>query len=97
MVIGSAIATYHIPMAQSLKAKRGVVKSLIARVRGRFDISIAEVGDQNLWQRATLGIAYVSADARHADEVIGKVGDFLAGASPDAELIGIETELVHVF
>jgi uncharacterized protein YlxP (DUF503 family) len=97
MVIGSALATYHLPNAHSLKEKRGVVRSLIARVRGRFDVAIAEVEDQNLWQRATIGIAYVSSSSRHADEVIGKVGDFLAGASPEAELIAIETELVHVF
>ncbi len=97
MVIASAIVSYHIPNAQSLKAKRGIVKSLIARVRARFDVAIAEVDDQDLWQRATLGIAYVSSDARHADEVLGKVGDFLAGASPEAELLDIETELIHVF
>lgn len=97
MVIGTALASYHLPNVHSLKEKRGVVRSLIARVRARFDISIAEVEEQNLWQRATLGIAYVTSDTRHADEVIGKVGDFLAGASPEAELLGIETEIVHVF
>jgi len=97
MVIGTALVRYHLPNARSLKEKRGVVKSLIARVRSRFDVSIAEVEDQNLWQRATLGVAYVTSDSRHADEVIGKVGDFLAAASPDAELLEIETELVHVY
>ena len=97
MVIGTARVQYHLPFAHSLKEKRGIVKSMIARIRGRFDVSIAEVDHHNLWQRTALGIAYVTNDVRHADEVINKIGDMLPGLSPDAEFLDIETEVIHAF
>src|SRR5439155_350184 len=61
----------------SLKAKRHVLKGLKERVRARFEVSVAEVDHQDVWQRATLAVAYVSADARHANEVVSKAMDFI--------------------
>ena len=46
-------------------------------MRARFEVSVAEVAHQNTWQRATLAVAYVSADARHANEVVSKAMDFI--------------------
>jgi len=66
----------HLPDVDSLKGKRHVLKGLKERVRARFEVSVAEVDHQDMWQRATLALAYVSADARHANEVVSKALDF---------------------
>ena len=67
----------HLPDVASLKDKRHVLKGLKEKVRARFEVSVAEVAHQNTWQRATLAVAYVSADARHANEVVSKAMDFI--------------------
>lgn len=67
----------HLPDVGSLKGKRHVLKGLKAKVRARFEVSVAEVDHQDSWQRATLAVAYVSADARHANEVVSKAMDFI--------------------
>jgi uncharacterized protein YlxP (DUF503 family) len=67
----------HLPDVGSLKGKRRVLKGLKEKVRRRFEISVAEVDHQDVWQRATLGLACVSADSRHANEVISKAIDFI--------------------
>ena len=67
----------HLPDIGSLKGKRHVLKGLKERVRARFECSVAEVDHQDTWQRATLAIAYVSGDARHANEVISKAMDYI--------------------
>ncbi len=67
----------HLPDVASLKDKRHVLKGLKEKVRARFEVSVAEVDHQDTWQRATLAVAYVSADARHANEVVSKAMDFI--------------------
>ncbi len=67
----------HLPDVGSLKGKRHVLKGLKEKLRRRFEISVAEVDHQDLWQRATLALAYVSGDSRHANEVISKALDFI--------------------
>jgi len=62
----SAILTFHIPHAASLKDKRQVRRSLVDKTRQRFNVSVAEVGTQDIYQTLTLGIAVVSGDAAHA-------------------------------
>jgi uncharacterized protein YlxP (DUF503 family) len=82
--------------ASSLKDKRRVLKSIIDRVKGRFNVSIAEVDDQDLWQLASLGIAYISNDNRHANEVLSKVVDFIMGSRVEAEILDYEIEILPV-
>jgi len=67
----------HLPDVDSLKGKRHVLKGLKERVRARFEVSVAEVDHQDTWQRATLALAYVSNDARHANEGVSKAMDFI--------------------
>jgi uncharacterized protein YlxP (DUF503 family) len=67
----------HLPDVGSLKGKRHVLKGLKEKLRHRFEISVAEVDHQDLWQRATLALACVSGDSRHANEVISKALDFI--------------------
>jgi len=67
----------HLPDVDSLKAKRHVLKGLKQKVRARFEVAVAEVDHQDMWQRATLAVAYVSSDSRHANEVVSKALDFI--------------------
>jgi uncharacterized protein YlxP (DUF503 family) len=67
----------HLPDVGSLKGKRRALKGLKEKLRHRFAISVAEVDHQDSWQRATLALACVSGDSRHANEVISKAMDFL--------------------
>ena len=67
----------HLPDVDSLKGKRHVLKGLKEKVRARFECSVAEVDHQDVWQRATLAVAYVSADGRHANQVVSKALDFI--------------------
>jgi len=63
----------HVNESRSLKAKRQVIKSIVDTARHRFGVSAAEVGDQELWQRATLGFAVVASSEGHAVEVMDGV------------------------
>jgi hypothetical protein len=67
----------HLPAVGSLKGKRHVLKGLKEKLRHRFEISVAEVDHLDSWQRATLALACVSGDSRHANEVISKALDFI--------------------
>jgi len=70
--IALGLVELHLPDAASLKDKRHVLKGLKEKVRAKFEVAVAEVDHQDVWQRATLAVAYVSADARHANTVVSK-------------------------
>ncbi|TMD93356.1 MAG: DUF503 domain-containing protein, partial [Chloroflexi bacterium] len=84
----------HIPESHSLKEKRQVVQSVVARLRRTFNIAVAEVGDQDVWQLATIGIACVSGDGRHADEMCQKVLRHLENEG-EAQVTNSRFELIH--
>jgi hypothetical protein len=94
MVIGSLTVTVHVPESHSLKEKRQVVQSMVARLRRTFNIAVAEVGDQDTWQLATIGIACVSGDSRHADEMCQKVLRHLENEG-EAQVTRSRFELIH--
>ena len=77
MIVGAAVVEIHVHASQSLKQKRGVVRSISQRVRNRFNVAVAEVGGQTTWQRSTLGIAAVGHDAVAVRRVLEKVGEFI--------------------
>jgi uncharacterized protein YlxP (DUF503 family) len=60
MPLGVLTLDIHIPYAHSLKEKRSVLQPLSARLRARFNVAVAELDHQDLWQRATLGVASIS-------------------------------------
>ena len=96
MNIGVCRIYLRLPENQSLKGKRRTLKSITARVGSKFNVSIAEVDDQHLWQLATLGICFVSNDKRYTNEVISKVVDFVANGRFDVEMLNYETEILSV-
>ena len=97
MNVGVCKVTLRIPENQSLKGKRRVINSLCQRVRNKFNVSIAEVESNDLWQRAVLGITCVSSSSRHADEILGNVVSYIENSRDDFELIDFEQETVSGF
>jgi uncharacterized protein len=77
MVVGLLQVELTIPSADSLKAKRMVLRSVKDRIRKNFNVSIAEVEDNDQWQSAVLAVALVSNDRRFANRVLSKVVDFI--------------------
>jgi len=86
MVVGIARFELHIPAANSLKAKRQVVRSLKERNRARTQAAVAEVEHQDLWQRAAIGVAVVSAEGGQVHELLQAVRR-LAESAAGAELL----------
>lgn len=77
MIVGAALLELHVHGSQSLKAKRGVVKSITGRVRNRFNVSVAEVGGQDTWQRCVLGVTACGSDPKKVRQVLDRVIDFV--------------------
>ena len=77
MHVGLLEVSIFIPYAESLKDKRSIVKSLLGKVQAQFKISAAEVGDNELWQRARLGFAIVGNDARFIESRLDKLLNYI--------------------
>ncbi len=80
--MGTLFLRLHLPEARSLKDKRQVVSSLLGRLRSRYGVSVAEVGDQDVWQSASLGVACVSANAGVCLELLDEIGRWVERAGP---------------
>jgi len=93
MHIGTLTVNLHLAEGSSLKDKRRVIKSLVETTRRKFNISIAEVEDLDIWRKATLGIACVSNDATHVNRVLDKVLDHLE-SNPGISVGEVEMELL---
>jgi uncharacterized protein YlxP (DUF503 family) len=93
MFIGACRIRLHLPASQSLKDKRQVVKSVLARVRAQFEVAAAEVDDLESWQLATLGLACVSNDARHAHDVLERAARYIEESRLDVEITEVEIEV----
>ncbi len=94
MVVGVVRLALRIPHNRSLKGKRSVVKRVIERTRTRFNVSIAEVGEQDAYGRADLGCVVVGSDHRYVNGALDKILDFIAGLDV-AEIVSESIEIVH--
>ncbi len=95
MFVGVLRLTLHLPEPGSLKSKRHLVRSAIDRVRARFNVSIAEVAENDLWQRSVLGVATVGNDHAFVNEALDKVADFVASMhGGQIQVISRELEIV---
>ena len=79
----------HLPACRSLKAKRAVVRPVVEGVRSRFRVSVAEVGDQDLWQRANIGVAVVGATTSHIVDVMDEIERWV-WAQPGVEVVSMD-------
>jgi len=93
MHIGSCTFYLSIPWARSLKDKRQCVKSITEKMKNKFNISVAEVGENDTLGTAFLGFACVSNSKAHAENMIARVLEFVE-THTEAEVYGIETELL---
>ena len=93
MVIGVCTILLTIPASHSLKGKRQVLRSLIARVRNDFNVSIAEVDQQDAWQSATLAVTCVSSDRDYAHGLLTKVIEAISSYRLDSQVYDYQIEL----
>lgn len=93
MIVGTMRISAFIGDSHSLKDKRQVLRSVKARIHDKFNVSIAEVEDNDLWQKTALGIAVVSNDPKHALGVLQEVEKFLK-THPGLIVCSAETEIL---
>jgi uncharacterized protein YlxP (DUF503 family) len=86
VVVGTLELQLRLDGSFSLKDKRRVLRSLMDRSRRDFHVSIAEVGDQDLWNCALLGVSCVSNEVAHAEAILQSVID-LADSMPEVEIV----------
>jgi len=77
--VGIVRVELHLPGCASLKDKRSIVRGLKDRIRARLHAAVAEVEFQDLWQRAALGVAVVSGESGHVDEMLQSVRQLVDG------------------
>ena len=93
MIIGLLTLDLHIPEANSLKLKRLVIKSLIDRIKNKFNVSVAEVDANDLWQRSIIGIALVANETQIINKVFEKIKNLISNTH-SVELINSTMELL---
>lgn len=96
MNVGVCKIKLRLPENLSLKGKRQVIKSITTRVKNKFNVSVAEVDDNEAWQLATLGVCCVSNNNRHTNEVLSSVMDFIASSRFEIEILDYEIEILPV-
>ncbi len=94
MIIGVCQLTFQLYASDSLKDKRRVVRAIIDRTRARFNVAVAEVADQDVWESCVIGITCVSTDTRHANSILDKVTKFITGLALEMDIIDREMDFI---
>ena len=97
MHIGICKIKFRLPENETLKGKRQVVKSIIARVQNKFSVCVAEIDDNDVWQLASIGVACISNDSRHANEILSHVVDYINESRFEIEMLDYQIELLTAF
>ncbi|MDX2454720.1 DUF503 domain-containing protein [Desulfosarcina sp.] len=95
MVVGVGHIVFRIHQCRSLKEKRKVVKAIVARIRNHFNASVAEVADNDIYQRAVIGISLIGSDRRMINAKLDKVFNFADGLGL-AEMIDSQLEIISL-
>ena len=95
MVVGILKIDLLIPQANSLKSKRAVVKSVVERTKNKFKVSVAEVSDMELYQRAGIGISVVSNDRQYVNSILDKITDFIESVGI-AQILDVKVEIMSL-
>ena len=95
MVVGICCLELRISENNSLKGKRRILKSMIERVTNKFNISMAEVGDHDIWQSSQIGFCMVGNDKRFVNSALDKIIDFI-DAMNIAEIIESDIEIINL-
>jgi uncharacterized protein YlxP (DUF503 family) len=95
MIVGAAVVEIHVHDSQSLKAKRGVVRSIAGRLSNRFNVSVAEVGGQGTWQRAVIGLSMTGSEEvplrRALEKAVAAIEDMHL-----AQVVASEIEMIRL-
>ncbi|MDP3937704.1 MAG: DUF503 domain-containing protein [Deltaproteobacteria bacterium] len=94
MVVGVCRLSMIHQAGNSLKAKRGVLNRIKSRVANKFNVSIAEIGSNDLWRRIELGLAVAGNDGPHVNSQLDKVQNFIASLAL-AEIVDSQIEIIH--
>lgn len=95
MVVGVGYVSVRIFESHSLKDKRRVVKSLVERMRSRFNASVAEVDYLDSWQMAGIAFTCVSNSSAHADQMLAEIVKFVEANVAFGSVADVSTELIH--
>ena len=95
MVVGIGIVTFRIHGCRSLKEKRRIVKSLVRQVQNNFNLSVAEVGAHDIYQKAEIGFSLVGTDQRVINSKSDKILNWWDNMG-SAEIIDSDLEIIHV-
>jgi len=95
MVVGTLKIEFLLYDNRSLKGKRKVVRSMVDKVKSKFNVSIAEVGANDKWQKIELGISAVGNDRRHIDASLNHILDFLESLCL-AQIVNTEMDLINL-
>jgi uncharacterized protein YlxP (DUF503 family) len=96
MNVGVCRVHLRLPENMSLKGKRQVLKSITSRVRNKFNVAVAEVDDNDMWQLATIGICCVSNNKRYTNQVLSRVVNFITSSRFEIEILDYEIEIIDV-
>lgn len=95
MVVGVCKIVLHMDEVYSLKEKRHIVKSIIERLRSKFNASVSEAGMNDQWHNAVIGLACISNEAGHADSMMANMVNFVENDGR-AVLMDYTTEIIHM-
>ena len=95
MVVGTMKIILHLHANRSLKGKRKVVRSMVDKVKHKFNVSIAEVGSNDKWQRIELGVSAVGNDRRHIDTSLDNILSYVESLYL-AEIVDSSVEIINV-
>ena len=95
MIVGVQVWELHLPGCHSLKEKRSIIKSIIARTRNTFNAAVAEVDCNDAHQRAVIGFSVVGNDRRKINSDMDKILNFIDNLSL-AEIIDSQAEILHI-
>ncbi len=93
MIVGLLSLELHLPESNSLKSKRMIIKSLKDRIRNKFNVSIAEVDANDLWQRSVLGVACVANETKIINAILNEVRNIVLD-TPSIQLIDSSMEML---
>ncbi len=93
MIVGILTLELYLPEANSLKSKRCIIKSLKDRIKNKFNVSIAEIDANDLWQRSVLGAACVANETRAINQILNSVRNKVLN-TPSVELIDSRMEML---
>lgn len=97
MEVGICYISLRLHGIRSLKGKRSISKSLISRISKRFNVSISEIEDNDLWQRLTVGVVCVSNDQHYSNKIIRSVIDYIGGMNGEVEMMDYRIDSAGFF